>query len=80
MMAGKIKGVSKVATRKDFFLTLAKYSRWITSKTLCMATCIYLLDKNFFHTWKSLLEGNHLPKIHQFPKQLIGRLALKRNQ
>src|SRR5699024_3938083 len=79
MIVGKISGVIKVASKKDLFFTLAKYSLLITRRILSMVTIFYFLDKYFFNGRTVLFESQYLTITHQMAQHHIWRHPVKWN-
>src|SRR5680860_294091 len=72
MMVGKMRGVIKVANKKDFFLTRARYSLLITKKILYMIVFFDFLNKDFLYGRNYLLKAQDFPVLHQVAQHLIG--------
>src|SRR5690606_29646923 len=77
IIVGKISGVIRVASRNDFFFTLARYSLLITNRILCMIVVFYFLDEDVTDRRDYLLKAYYLPNCHQVSEYLIGRGAVE---
>src|SRR5688572_24988299 len=72
MMAGKIRGMSIVAMRKDLFCTLFRNSRWNINQILYMISSFHQFNKDLTHGWYLFHEAMDLCYFGQVPDKLIG--------